>query len=78
LGVIAVRQEMTLDKNRSEPEGTDGVSGGMRKASEELALPGIQKSISVRHGVAKTENMEKQFPRGGEAGFDGEYQLVLI
>lgn len=33
LGVIAVRQEMTMGKSGSEPEGTDGDSGGMRMAS---------------------------------------------
>lgn len=76
LGAFAVRQEMPLGKNGSEPKGTDGVSVGMRKTNEELALPGLQESICAGHGVAETENMEKQFPSGGEAGFDGEYQLV--
>jgi hypothetical protein len=48
----------------------------MRKASEELALLGFQESICARHGEAETENMEELFHSGGEAGFDGEYQLV--
>jgi hypothetical protein len=41
LGVRVVR----MDKNGVEPEGSDGVSGGLRKAREELA-PGVSLALS--------------------------------
>jgi hypothetical protein len=41
LGGSAMRQEMLLDKNGVEPEGLDGVSGGMGKAGKEHVLPGF-------------------------------------
>jgi hypothetical protein len=45
LGVSVVR----MDKNGVEPEGFDGVSGGLRKAREELA-PGVSLALSSSRG----------------------------
>jgi hypothetical protein len=45
LGVSVVR----MDKNGVEPKGFDGVSGGLRKAREELA-PGVSLALSYSRG----------------------------
>jgi hypothetical protein len=62
LGVIAVRQEMPLGKSGFEPEGTNGVFVGMRKTSEELALPGFQESICAGMEWRKQRIWRNSFP----------------
>lgn len=62
LGVSVVR----MDKNGVEPEGSDGVSRGLRKAREELA-PGVSLALSSsRVGFVTGRSLPSVFP-----GFSG-------
>jgi len=62
LGVSVVQ----MDKNGVEPEGFDGVSGGLRKAREELA-PGVSPALSSsRGGSVAGPSLPSIFP-----GFSG-------
>jgi hypothetical protein len=62
VGVSVVR----MDKNEVEPEGFDGVSGGLRKAREELA-PGVFLALSSsRSGFVAWPSLPSVFP-----GFSG-------
>jgi hypothetical protein len=59
MGVSAVWQEKLLDKSGDAPEGIVGVSGGIRKASEEMVMPVIQESICASPGVVEITTLEE-------------------
>jgi hypothetical protein len=59
MGVSAVWQEKLLDKSGDDPEGIVGVSGGIRKASEEMVMPVIQESICASLGVVEITTLEE-------------------
>jgi len=67
-----------MEKNGAESEGIDGVTGGLRKAREEIILHENHDSLCTSPGVAEIEKLEEQIDDGGETGVAGKYLLVSV
>jgi hypothetical protein len=48
-----------VDRSGDDPDGIVGVSGGIRKASEEMVMPVIQESICASPGVVEITTLEE-------------------
>jgi hypothetical protein len=67
-----------VDRSGDDLDGIVGVSGGIRKASEEMVMPVIQESICASPGVVEIMILEEQFHGVGEAGVEGEYHMGSV
>jgi hypothetical protein len=79
IGPLGVSVER-MDKNGVEPEGFDGVSGGLRKAREELA-PGVSPALSSsRGGSIARPSIPSVFPGflGSVVGLPEDSSLLSI
>jgi hypothetical protein len=78
LGNRAVRLVKIMEENRAESEGVDGVTGGLRKAREEIILHETHDSLCTSPGLAEIQKMEEQIHDGSETNLAGKYKLDSV